>query len=854
MRMTAAKLGLAACCGMLFTCVAGAAYSVAGNSSALAALLSVAQVGKQPDGSWLLVTQQVLRPWRQERLIKGRPVDLAFNSTRSQLAILNMSGVDLMDEDTGAVRQIHTHSTSYCGVAFRPGDRELWSSEADADAHGSVHIALLSPGGIVTGEERLEFPDKAFPAGIAFSLDGRKAYVALNNRNSVAVVDVSSRKVESEIPVGLAPFSVKLSQDGETLFVSNRGGEAPAVGVVRGFSEGTPMRTDPITGAVLNGTVSIIRLRDRMTRKLTVGRAPTALALSPDGSTVAVANSHSDSVTLVDIKTLATETVSIPARPDGLLGTAPVSLVFSADGAELYVAAALNNSVVVLKKHGGSYIETGRIPTGWFPAALAFDRNSDLLVLNIKGDGNTDNGKGRHQSRSFEGSMMRLPSMTEAQLQAATRIVEAGSNPKLAPSGQVEDLSTLGIRHVFLLVKENRTYDQIFGDMRQANSDPRFLMYGRDITPNHHALAEQYVLLDNFYATGAISFDGHQWLEQGFVSDNVERALTSHPRGYAWNLADALDVSPAGFIWQHARRPLDVRVGGVLSLPAEFDPKTQSARDITEDQLRPWTDYWRLYQSGKWQGAVGSRAAVPALASVMDSRYPVNSMRVPDQIRASVIEQELAEAEKSGYLPDLMVFGLTSDHTMGTSPGSPTPSAMLADNDLALGRIVEAVSKSRFWPSSLILVVEDDAQNGVDHVDGHRTVALAIGPSVKRGVVDSNFYTQLSMARTLQDILHVEPQTHFLKVSRAMNSIFTDQKDLRPYTALRPGIALDTMNPPLSALSGNQLSAARRSAAMNWNHPDDVPTPVLNRILWWDRHGYDSVMPITRTSGKQLKR
>jgi hypothetical protein len=533
-----------------------------------------------------------------------------------------------------------------------------------------------------------------------------------------------------------------------------------------------------------------------------------------------------------------------------MLGTAPVSVVFSADGSRLYVAAALNNSVVVLEKHGTGYAEAGRIPTAWFPAAVGFDRNQDLVVLNIKGDGNTDNGKGGHESHSFEGSMTRLPQLTEDQLHSATRMVEASNNPTFGPSGGVENLQSLGIRHVFLFVKENRTYDQVFGDMKQANSDPAFLMYGRDVTPNHHALAEQYVLLDNFYATGAISFDGHQWLEQGFVSDNVERALMSHPRGYAWNLSDALDVSPAGFIWQHARRPLDVRVGGVLSLPIETDPATQEARDITEDQLRPWTDYWRLFQEGKWRGAIGSRAAVPALASVMDPEYPVNSMRVPDQIRASVVEDELAKAEKTGHLPDLMVYGLTSDHTMGTSPGNPTPAAMVADNDLALGRIVEAISRSRFWSSSLILVVEDDAQNGVDHVDGHRTVALAIGPSVKRSVVDSNFYTQLSMVRTIQDILHIDPHTHFLRAARAMNSIFTTAKDLRPYTAIHPNIPLDTMNPPLSALSGNRLKAARRSAAMNWNHVDDAPEQVLNQILWWDNRGYDRTMPRPRVASQ----
>jgi YVTN family beta-propeller protein len=811
------------------------------------AINSRALIGKQPDGSWLVVTQQVLRPWREQQFIKGRPVDLAFNANKSKLAILNLSGIELMDEDSGAREQIKTRSTSYCGIAFRPGDKELWASEADPNGTGSLFVGALAPSGEPTGEQRIIFPGKAFPTGIAFSSDGLQAFVALNNRNTVAVVDAVAKTIVREIPVGLAPLFLQLSPDGKTLFVSNRGGEAAAAGAY-GFSSGTPMATDPGTGAVLNGTVTVVRLADFSSRQVTVGRAPSSVAISPDGTTVAVANSHSDSVSLIDTATLRTSTVDILTFPDGLLGTVPVSVVFSADGERLYVAAALNNAVVVLQKQGSTYLEAGAIPAGWFPGALAFDRNQDLVVLNVKGDGNTNDGKGGHNTHSYEGSMMRLPQLSQAQLQTATSTVETANNPHFGPAGGVRNLGSLGIKHVFLLVKENRTYDQVFGDMRQGNSDPAFLMYGRDITPNHHALAEKYVLLDNFYASGAISFDGHQWLEQGFVSDNVERALTSHPRGYAWNLSDALDVSPAGFIWQHTVRPLDVRVGGVLSLPTELDPATQTARDISDDDIHPWEFYWRLYQQGKWAGVIGSRAAVPALASVIDPHYPVNAMKVTDQIRASVLEQELREAEKSGHLPDLMVLGMTSDHTMGTAPGAPTPAAMVADNDLALGRMVEAISKSSFWPSSLILVVEDDAQNGVDHVDGHRTVALAIGPTIRRGVVDSNFYTQLSMARTMQDILHIEPGTHFLKAARAMNSVFTANKDVSTYTALTPKIALDTMNPALHSLSGKRLDAARRSAAMNWNHVDDVPTPVLNQILWWDNRGYNQALPASRAS------
>jgi YVTN family beta-propeller protein len=819
------------------------------NADWLKLLRSTAISGKQPDGSWLVVTQQLIRPWGQVTRIPGRPVDLSFDSTKSVLAVLNNSSIELLNGSTGTlVDHFKTRTTSYCGIAFRPGDGEIWASETTGKGDDTIFIGKLNQTRHAAGSERIRLPGHVIPAGIAFSPDGRWAYVALNQANTVAVIDAESRSVARQIPVGLAPFNVRLDKEGHRLYVSNRGGRPPQAGDAKAFSAGVGMATDKASGAVLEGTVSIINLPAGNVTDVMVGRAPTGLALSSDDRYLAVANGHSDSVTLLDTRSLKTSSIGIPTWPDGLLGSEPVAVAFSPDNNRLYVAAAASNAIAILDRRGNTFSVSGAIPAGWFPDAIALDSNGNLSVLNIKGYGNTEDGKGGHRSRAFEGSLMRLPADLNARLDAGTREVRAANNPKFERFGGVANLTSLGIRHVFLIVKENRTYDQVFGDMPKGNNDPKFLMYGRETTPNHHALAEKYVLLDNFYATGAISFDGHQWLEQGFVSDSVERALTSSPRGYAWNLSDALDVSPAGFFWQHSARKLDVRVGGVLSLPAEWDPETQRARDITENDLHDWADYWRKYRDGTWAGEVGSRAAVPALASVIDPKYPVDSMKVPDQIRASVLEQELAQAERTGRLPDLMVFGLTSDHTMGTNPESPTPSAMVADNDLALGRIVEAVSKSRFWPSSLILVVEDDAQNGVDHVDGHRTVALAIGPHVRRGVVDSNFYTQLSMARTIQDIFAIEPRTHFLKVARAMNTVFTPEEDLSTYAAIKPQIPLDTMNPPLKSLQGRRLWAAKSSARMNWNHVDDVPSALLNQILWWDSKGYNAGVPRPRHS------
>lgn len=232
--------------------------------------------------------------------------------------------------------------------------------------------------------------------------------------------------------------------------------------------------------------------------------------------------------------------------PDGLLGSQPAAIAFNDEGSRMYVACAGDNSIAVFERSGRGFTARGALPAGWFPSALLVDAKGDLRVLNIKGVGNTARAAGKHNSRAYEGSLSRIPAPGDPQLAAGSREVRASNNPRFETSGRVANLHSLGIKHVFLIVKENRTYDQVFSDMDKGNRDPSLLMYGRGITPNHHALAEKYVLLDNFYASGAISFEGHQWLMQGFVSDYVERALISAPRSYAWDMADAMTVSPEG--------------------------------------------------------------------------------------------------------------------------------------------------------------------------------------------------------------------------------------------------------------------------------------------------------------------
>lgn len=828
---------------LLFTALAAGAL-VAQQAGVFSLLRTIAPLGRQGSGLYLLPTSQLLHPWGELSAVRGRPVDLAFSPERGALAILNTRSVVFSDARTGvSSAEVRTRATSYAGITFRPGGAEVWASETSRDGPDSLAVIPLGASGKPGEIARVPLPGHPVPAGIAFSPDGETAYVALSRNNSLAVVNARSRSLTREVPVGMAPFGVAVSGKLGKAFVSNRAGRRPAAGDSVAPSSGMHILADPATGAATSGTLSVVDLKTSAAKEIAVGLAPSAVALSPDERTLAVANGHSDTVSLVDTATLSRKDVAIPTWPPTQAGSQPVGLAFAPDGRRLYVACAGNNAVAVLSPSRGAWRIEGAVPTAWFPSGIVADRDGSLRIISIKGTGNTATGKGLFNSREYEGSLERIPRLESGQIAAGTREVAAANTPKFEPAGGVANLDSLGIRHVFFIIKENRTYDQVFGDMPQANGDPNLAIYGRDVTPNHHALAEKYVLLDNFYTGGAISFDGHQWLMMGYVSDYVERAFAASPRGYAWNMADAMTVAPLGFIWQGSPKPLAVRIYGEFSQPARWDPVTRTAVDINESDLMTWGEYWRLYKEGKWRTVVGSRSGVPALQPLIDPQYPFSDTSIPDQLRADEFLRDFGEHVKAGRVPNLSIIHLNSDHTNGTRPGSPTPRAMVADNDLALGRIVEAISKSPVWAQSLILVVEDDAQDGLDHVDGHRTVALAAGPFVRRKAVDSNNYTHTSLVRTIQEVFRIPPRTRYLAAARAMTSIFTTERDNSPFECLPPKVALDEMNPPLRALSGRKLWAARQSAAMNWREPDDIPADILNRVLWWDAKGYDVPYP-----------
>lgn len=829
-------------------CALAAALLGGGETGLFSVLSSTVRIGRQPGGVWLLPSNQLLKPWGAPVVLRGRPVDLCFDAEKRLLAVLNWRGVEIYDPATGALLgEAKSRSTSYSGVAFRPGTREVWASEATRNGPDSILIATLDERGGVMKEERIALKPHPVPVGIAFSPDGARAYVAFSRNNTLAAIDAAKREIAKEVETGTAPFGVVLSETAGRIFVSNRGGRKWRPGDTEAPTSGGRIIADPVTGSSVSGTVTVVDLKTMEAREVQTGLAPSGLRVSPDGQTVAVANAHSDSVTLIDARTLKTKAVQLPAWPKGTWGSLPSHTAWSKDGKDLYVLLGGMNAVAVVRQ--GKL--AGALPAGWFPSGIDIDGQGSLRVVSIKGTGNTAKGDGTFNSRAYEGLLQTLPAPDQSALEAGLREVKAANAPRFTRAGGVENLRALGIEHTFLIIKENRTYDQVFGAIGKGNGEPKLTMYGREVTPNHHALAERYVLLDNFYTTSSISFDGHQWLMMAFVSDYTQRAFAASPRGYAWDMSDALTVSPRGFFWQGAPPQVSVRIYGEFCLPGRWNPEKDAAADIDARSLYSWSEYWRLYKEGTWPSHVGcSAAGLPALKPLMSTRYPQNDTALPDQIRAEEFVREFKEIEKTGQPANINVITLTADHTNGTRPGSPTPRAMVADNDLALGRMVEAISKSKFWPKSLILVVEDDAQDGLDHVDGHRTVALMIGPHVRRGEVDSNNYNQLSMIRTIQRIFRIPARTAWLQNARAMTSVFTPEADLKPYECLPARIKLDEMNPPLKALNGRRLWAARESARMNWAEVDDIPSDTLNRILWWDAKGYDTPYPELSSSLK----
>ncbi|HRT07866.1 MAG TPA: bifunctional YncE family protein/alkaline phosphatase family protein [Candidatus Paceibacterota bacterium] len=827
---------------------------------------TVEHAGPRPGGGHLAPTHQVLRPAGRTVQFGGRPVDLALAPDGRTVYVKDNRGLVILDAASWQVKQELKFSaggsSAHGLVVSRDGARILAST-----AQNLVWELKVAPDGKVEPARKLTVAGPggqgaSNPCGLAFAPGEKRAFVCLSRNNTLAVLDLESGKVIQEIPVGVAPYDVVLFAAGKRAFVSNWGGRRPKPGERAAPSAGTDTLVDE-RGVAASGTVSVVDLEAGIElSQVPTGLHPCDLELSPDQQRLFVANANSDSVTVIEVSSLkVAETIAV--RPDeGLaFGSAPNALSVSGDGTRLFVANGGNNAVAVIGLAAGpaqtSRLE-GFIPTAWFPGAV-LNHGAHLYIANVKGFGSRNPQPDRKgwNSHWHLGTVSKVEIPDGSTLAAYTRQVKEdarvpqmlrawetlrrGGKPVPVPSRPGE---ASVFEHVVYIIKENRTYDQVLGDLPQGNGDASLCLFGREVTPNHHALAEQFVLLDNYYCNGVCSADGHAWAMEGYATDYLEKSFGGWTRSYPFSGDDPLSFAPSGFIWDH-----------VLLHGLSFRNYGEMSRTTPRPSNATFLDIYQDYRDKTGKITFQHEVFIENLRRYSCPDAPGWQMRIPDAIRADVFLKEFADFEQRGGFPNFVIIFLPSDHTSGTRPGNPTPRAQVADNDLALGRIVERISHSRYWPRTCVFVIEDDPQNGFDHVDGHRSLCLVVSPYTKRGAVVSRFYNQTSVLHTVCRIFGIPPMNQMVATAPLMTHCFSDKPDWTPYQCRPNQIPLDEMNKPLAALEGDERHWALQSLAQPFDEVDRADEDTLNRILWHSVKGVDTPYPahLAGAHGKGLK-
>lgn len=764
---------------------------------------------------------------------------------------------------------------SFTGLIFSPEGRRIFLS----NVNGSVKVFTVEADGVVRPSHSLPLPlanaprrKEEIPSGLALSADGTRLYVCGNLSNTLLELDATTGKVLRTFNVGVAPYDVVLL--GDKAYVSNWGGRRPGSGDLVGpAGRGTEVRVDPVMHIANEGSVTVIHLAvtesgGKSDFDILTGLHASALTLSPDRRWLVCANAAADNLSVIDTRTdTVAETIWVKPKPSDLLSASPTALAFAPDGKTLYVANGTQNAVAVVgfaPARKRSELR-GLFPVGWFPGALVLDApRRQLCVANIKGHAvqpkayrETGAGAGAEgfNSHHYHGSVSFVPlprsrdlarlsqtvydNLRQERIAESLRPPRSGQPPRAIPE-RIGEPSL--IKHVVYVIKENRTYDQVFGALGKGNGDSRLCIFGEHVTPNQHKLAREFVLLDNTYCAGILSADGHQWSTTAFGTDYLERSFAGWPRSYPDGMgedeADALAYSPAGFIWDNAlRHKISLRNYGEFMAP---NVRWRDGRKGTPDFL----DCYRTWKGESDAVIFESYPMVPTLASFSPTNYVGWEMSVPDQFRADFILRELKEFEAKGEFPQLVIICLPQDHTSGTSRNCPTPAATVADNDLAFGRILEGLSHSPFWKEMALFAIEDDPQAGFDHVSGYRTTAYVASPYAKRGAVVSTQYNTTSLLRTMEQILGMPPMNQFDASATPMFDCFTDSADFTPFKSVANNVPLDEMNPDPKAITDPQLRrGALASSRMNFRQVDRAPEDTLNRVLWRAMRGTKDPYP-----------
>jgi YVTN family beta-propeller protein len=849
------------------------------------------RVGRLSTNRFYTPVNQVLTPYGRQIALPGlRPQALALSPDKKWLVTAGKTHeLVVMDPVSGAIVQRvqlparksdqpapepvsdqnlkpdAKGQLSYTGLLFSPDGSRLYMSNVEGD----IKVFNVDKAGKVTPFSSFPLPRvqargraAEIPSGLAISADGKRLYVVLNLSNRLAELDARNGTMLRFWDVGFAPFDVVLA--GKKIYVSNWGGRVPDADSVTGpAGRGTEVRVDPVRFIASEGSVSVIDTTKNLAPvSIQVGLHASAMSLSPNGRWLVIANSGSDSLSVLDTtQDKIVETISARQNPADLFGAQPDAVAFDRSGKRLFVCNGSQNAVAVFDFKAGQSKFQGLIPVGWFPGALVHDsKRNALYVANIKGLGpgreRKSDGRPEFNTHQYHGTvnLFRIPASRE--LKGLTRqaqinmryplLREAALPPRPGqPARPVPERvgEPSVFKHVIYIIKENRTYDQVLGDMPQGNGDPSLCIFGERITPNQHKISREFVLLDNTYCSGIQSSDGHQWTDSGLTTEYMERSFAGYPRSYpdgmGDNEVDALAYSPAGFIWDNA-----IAHGKTLRDYGEFAITEARWKDRSKTGAPKFLDYYRDFINQAGEIEIYSRPAIESLRPYLVTNTVGWAMSIPDQFRAARFLDDLKEFEKTGNFPNLTIMCLPNDHTSGTKPNFPTPAAQVADNDLALGRIVEALSHSRFWPETCILVIEDDPQAGWDHVSGYRTIAFVISPYTKRGVTVSTQYNQTSLLRTIELMLGLPPMNMFDATATPMSDCFTAELNLTPYKAVPNNIPLDEMNPDPKKISDPLL---RRNAYASDKLPleqiDKCPEDLLNRILWHAMKGASAPYP-----------
>ncbi|MCE9559244.1 MAG: bifunctional YncE family protein/alkaline phosphatase family protein [Armatimonadetes bacterium] len=768
----------------------------------------------------LMATYELLKPAGKIQVLGGRPVDFAFNADQSELVVKTSKGIMVLDGLSLELKKTieSKNGNSQIGIVqnggtFLTGDSDEGLMEIDPAADKLLRtIAVGAP------------KSSVFPCGVVI-IPGNKALVCLSMNNSVAEVDLATAKVIRKVAVGIAPFSIAYHSESGTAFVSCQGGNLPKTGSKQHKTGGTMTEVDD-KGVAKAGTVVALSVAEMQVKKsIPAGLQPGVVRLSPDSKLLAVCNVNSDSVSLMDAKTLANvKTWSV--KPDKKLtfGTMPNGLAFSGDGRMLYVSLSGNNALGVYDISKPSAPKTqGFIPTAWFPSAIEI-LGSNIYVACTKGIGSRAAKDAKHNTHQQTGAMEMIPIPTPAELKTYTNQVTEAARIPMMLKNQERTKAGAKVKHVVYVIKENRTYDQVFGDIPTGNGDPKLCVFGEKITPNQHRLAKDFVLLDNYYCNGVLSADGHQWAIQGIVTPYLERAFGGFSRTYDFG-GDAITYAPSGFLWDPILdNGFSFRNFGELTytdLPKDFK----------------LTQKWRNYEND--QTVFPYRCEIDRLDQYSSKEYPGWEMGIPDVLRYQRFDREFKQWEASGTMPNLTIVYLPQDHTAGTSPGYPTAASYVADNDLAVGKLVDRISHSKFWKDTVIFINEDDPQAGFDHVDGHRSTCLVVGPMVKRGVTNSNFYNQSSVFRTILNLFGLPPTNQKAAIAPLMSDLFTTATDVTPFNVLDPQVDL-AFNPSASTLKGEAKRIALACAALNKKNADfgtAKEDDLMNRAIWMAMKG-----------------